>query len=72
LPAELRHILELFQLSSYSYISVFLLGYLGVSVKLHSLEASQQFNFLQGRVVNPTPNPKPENQGIPFSLGRHL
>jgi hypothetical protein len=30
------------------------------------LEASQQFSFLQGRVVSPTPNPIPEDQACVF------
>jgi hypothetical protein len=28
------------------------------------LEASQQFSFLQGRVVSPTPNPHPGGPGL--------
>jgi hypothetical protein len=28
-------------------------------IQLNFLEASQQFSFLQGRVVSPTPNPHP-------------
>jgi hypothetical protein len=28
-------------------------------IRLNFLEASQQFSFLQGRVVSPTPNPHP-------------
>jgi hypothetical protein len=31
-------------------------------IRLNFLEASQQFSFLQGRVVSPTPNPIPEDQ----------
>jgi hypothetical protein len=30
---------------------------------LNFLEASQQFSFLQGRVVSPTPNPHPRGPG---------
>jgi hypothetical protein len=36
---------------------IFLLGS-RVSVPLHTLEASQQFTFLRGRVFNDTPKPK--------------
>jgi hypothetical protein len=28
------------------------------------LQASQQFSFLQGRVVSPTPNPHPGGPGL--------
>jgi hypothetical protein len=28
-------------------------------IRLNFLEASQQFSFLQGRIVSPTPNPHP-------------
>jgi hypothetical protein len=28
-------------------------------IRLNFLEASQQFSFLQGRIVSPTPNPYP-------------
>jgi hypothetical protein len=31
---------------------------------LNFLEASQQFSFLQGRVVSPTPNPHPGGPGL--------
>jgi hypothetical protein len=31
------------------------------------LEASQQFSFLQGRVVSPTPNSHPGGPKCPFS-----
>jgi hypothetical protein len=34
------------------------LGFL-LKIRLNFLEASQQFSFLQGRVVSPTPNPHP-------------
>jgi hypothetical protein len=33
-------------------------------IQLNFLEASQQFSFLQGRVVIPTPNPHPEGPGL--------
>jgi hypothetical protein len=33
-------------------------------IRLNFLEASQQFSFLQGRVVNPTPNPHPGGPGL--------
>jgi hypothetical protein len=33
-------------------------------IRLGFLEASQQFSFLQGRVVSPTPNPYPGGRGI--------
>jgi hypothetical protein len=33
-------------------------------IRLNFLEASQQFSFLQGRVVSPTPNPHPGEPGL--------
>jgi hypothetical protein len=33
-------------------------------IQLNFLEASQQFYFLQGRVVNPTLNPHPGGPGL--------
>jgi hypothetical protein len=33
-------------------------------IRLNFLEASQQFSFLQGRVVSPTPNPHPGGPGF--------
>jgi hypothetical protein len=33
-------------------------------IRLNFLEASQQFSFLQGRVVSPTPNPHPGRPGL--------
>jgi hypothetical protein len=33
-------------------------------ILLNFLEASQQFSFLQGRVVSPTPNPHPGGPGL--------
>jgi hypothetical protein len=33
-------------------------------IRLNFLEASQQFSFLQGRVVSPTPNPQPGGPGL--------
>jgi hypothetical protein len=33
-------------------------------IRLNFLEASQQFSFLQGRVVSPTPNSHPGGPGI--------
>jgi hypothetical protein len=33
-------------------------------IRLNFLEASQQFSFLQGRVVSPTPNPHPGGPGL--------
>jgi hypothetical protein len=35
-------------------------------IRLNFLEASQQFSFLQGRVVSPTPNPHPEGGHFEF------
>jgi hypothetical protein len=32
-------------------------------IRLNFLEASQQFSFLQGRVVSPTPNAQPPSRG---------
>jgi hypothetical protein len=37
-----------------------------LKIQLNFLEASQQFSFLQGRVVSPTPNPIPEDQASVF------
>jgi hypothetical protein len=33
-------------------------------IRLNFLDASQQFPFLQGRVVSPTPNPHPGGLGL--------
>jgi hypothetical protein len=33
-------------------------------IRLNFLEASQEFSFLQGRVVSPTPNPHPRGPGL--------
>jgi hypothetical protein len=33
-------------------------------IQLNFLEASQQFSFLQGSVVSPTPNPHPGGPGL--------
>jgi hypothetical protein len=33
-------------------------------IRLNFLEASQQFSFLQGRFVSPTPNPHPGGPGF--------
>jgi hypothetical protein len=33
-------------------------------IRLNFLEASQQFSFLQGRVVSPVPNPHPGGPGL--------
>jgi hypothetical protein len=33
-------------------------------IRLNFLEASQQFYFLQGRVVSPTPKPHPGGPGL--------
>jgi hypothetical protein len=33
-------------------------------IRLNFLEASQQFAFLHGRVVSPTPNPHPGGPGL--------
>jgi hypothetical protein len=33
-------------------------------IRLNFLEASQQFSFLQGKVVSPTPNPHPGGPGL--------
>jgi hypothetical protein len=33
-------------------------------MRLNFLEASQQFSFLRGRVVSPTPNPHPGGPGL--------
>jgi hypothetical protein len=33
-------------------------------IRLNFSEASQQFSFLQGRVVSPTPNPHPGGPGL--------
>jgi hypothetical protein len=40
--------------------------YLGLlhKIRLNFLEASQQFSFLQGRVVIPTPNPHSGGPGL--------
>jgi hypothetical protein len=37
-----------------------------LKIRLNFLEASQQFSFLQGRVVSPTPTPIPEDQASVF------
>jgi hypothetical protein len=46
-----------------------------LKIRLNFLEASQQFSFLQGRVVSPTPNPHPGGPGlcsyIPQRQGRY-
>jgi hypothetical protein len=34
------------------------------NIQLNFLEASQQFSFLQGRVVSPTSNPHPGGPGL--------
>jgi hypothetical protein len=39
------------------------LGFLH-KIQLNFLEASQQFSFLQGKVVSPTPNPHPRGLGL--------
>jgi hypothetical protein len=33
-------------------------------IRLNFLDVSQQFSFLQGRVVSPTPNPHPGGPGL--------
>jgi hypothetical protein len=33
-------------------------------IRLNFLEASQQFYFLQSRVISPTPNPHPGGPGL--------
>jgi hypothetical protein len=33
-------------------------------IQMNFLEASQQFSFLQGRVISPTPNPHPRGPGL--------
>jgi hypothetical protein len=35
-----------------------------LKIRLNFLEASQQFSFLQGRVVSPTHNPHPRGPGL--------
>jgi hypothetical protein len=35
-----------------------------LKIQMNFLEASQQFSFLQGRVVSPTPNPHPGGPGL--------
>jgi hypothetical protein len=35
-----------------------------LKIRLNFLEASQQFSFLQGRVVSTTPNPHPGGLGL--------
>jgi hypothetical protein len=35
-----------------------------IKIRLNFLEASQQYSFLQGRFVSPTPNPHPEGPGL--------
>jgi hypothetical protein len=39
-----------------------------LKIRPNFLEASQQFSFLQGRVVSPTPNPIPEDQASVFYI----
>jgi hypothetical protein len=35
-----------------------------LKIRLNFLEASQQFSFLEGKVVSPTPNPHPAGPGL--------
>jgi hypothetical protein len=35
-----------------------------LKIWLNFLEASQQFSFLQGRIVSPMPNPHPKGPGL--------
>jgi hypothetical protein len=39
---------------------------LPLKIRLNFLEASQQFSFLQGRIVAPRPTPIPEDQASEF------
>jgi hypothetical protein len=39
--------------------------------QLNFLEASQQFSFLQGRVVSPMPNPHPGGPGLCIYIPHH-
>jgi hypothetical protein len=41
-----------------------------LKIRLNFLEASQQFSFLQGRVVSPTPNPQPGGPGLCICIPR--
>jgi hypothetical protein len=41
-------------------------------IRLNFLEASQQFSFLQGRVVSPTPNPHPGGPGLCIYIPHNL
>jgi hypothetical protein len=41
-------------------------------IRLNFLEASQQFSFLQGRVVSPTPNPHPGGPGLCIYIPQRL
>jgi hypothetical protein len=53
-------LLLLFSLAPQPSLSLSLLH----KIQLNFLEASQQFSFLQGRVVSPTPNPHPGEPGL--------
>jgi hypothetical protein len=46
------------------------LGLGRLKIQLNFLEASQQFSFLQGRVVSPTPNPHPGGPGLCIYIPR--
>jgi hypothetical protein len=39
-------------------------------IRLNFLEASQQFSFLQGRVVSPTPNTQPGGTGLSIYISQ--
>jgi hypothetical protein len=56
---ELQFLLLLLSLAPQPSLGLGLLH----KIQLNLLEASQKFSFLQGRVVNPTPNPHPEGPG---------
>jgi hypothetical protein len=45
------------------------LGLGPLKIRLNFLEASQQFSFLEGRVVSPTHNPHPEKHGFKIWTG---
>jgi hypothetical protein len=49
-------------MSAVQKVRFFFLSFL--KIRLNFLEASQQFSFLQGRVVNPTPNPHLGGAGL--------